>query len=121
MTMAKRIVAIALSAALILALAYVSHRCANFSTWWEAAFAYDNLVSLLLALAALRLVYVPVHDLLALACYEVGFEPRPEWALWSFRGEEPKTIKDRFGRHLGNVLFGVSLAYIWSALAVRCG
>src|SRR5262249_52946386 len=73
------IAAVILAAALILALAYVAQRsCATFAAWTAAAFAYDNLVSLILALAALRWLYRPIHDLLAFACYQLGLEPRFE-------------------------------------------
>ena len=119
MRAAKIIVAIALSAGLLLALAYLWHGCASFSAWREAS--HDNVSMLLLGLVALRFLYVAVYDLLALACYGIGLEPHFEGVPWSSRGEPPKTIGDRFGRHVGNVLFGVFIAYIAAALAVRCG
>jgi hypothetical protein len=137
MRMGKRIAAVILSAALILALAYVAQRgCATFAAWIAAAFAYDNLVSLLLAAAALRFLYGPVHDLLAFACYQLGLEPRFEGTSLYSRGTMPialtpialrplvprPTLRDKFiyGYFL-NLLFGVAFAYIWSSLAVRCG
>jgi len=119
MRVAKCIVAIALAAALILGLAYVWHGCASFSAWKEAA--RDNVSMLLLGLVALRFLYVTVYDLLALASYGIGLEPRIEWVPWLSRGREPKTIKGRFAWHIGNVLWGVFIAYVGVALAVRCG
>ena len=137
MKTAKRIVAIALSATLILALAYVAQRgCATFPAWLAAAFAYENLVSLLLAAMALAYLYRPVHDLLAFACYLLGLEPRFEGTSLYARGSTPialipvelrplvpkPTLRDKFiYGYLLDLLFGVAFAYIWSALAVRCG
>jgi len=130
----RRIAAVILAAALILALAYVAQRsCATFAAWTAAAFAYDNLVSLILALAALRWLYRPIHDLLAFACYQLGLEPRFERA--SFVTPTPIALipaemrplvpKPTLGRYilgyLLDLLFSAAFAYIWSALAVRCG
>lgn len=133
MRVAKRIAAVILSAALILGLAHVAHRCANFSAWIAAAFAYDNLVSLILAVAALRWLYRPVYDLLAYACCQLGLEPRFEGTAFytptpialipvELRPLVPKpTLRHYVFGYLLDLLFSVAFAYIWASLAVRCG
>jgi hypothetical protein len=123
MKTAKRIAAIVLAATLVLALQSVAQRgCAGFQAWITAAFAYENLVSLLLPAIALAFLYGPIHDLVALLCYALRLEPHFEGAPLFAKGKTtPMTLRQKliYGYPSG-LIFGLAFAYVWS-LAIRCG